>query len=208
MRRYKPWRLIQNRLLLISRLWLNYGCLRLAEEGRSTGRETDPGALSGYSSWKEVTGYFDGDGNVGLQVVKRVLRFRIRFVDTWSPQVESISRFLEKRRINSGNVGRDNKEVWQAAYRLDTSEVNSVLRTAKVMIRYSVKKGEDLKIAIDYLERRVTGIEAIAAFNEEVREGRRRGKVRKVDLPHTREVGLRLVNSRTLATPVRPTWSM
>jgi hypothetical protein len=89
-------------------------------------------------------------------------------------------------------VGRDEKEVWQAAYRLDVSEVGSVLKTAKAMLRHCVKKKEDLRIAIDYLEGRITGNQAIRAFNAEVRIGRRRGQIREENLPYTREEGLRL----------------
>lgn len=146
----------------------------------------------GYSSWRQVSGYFDWDGNVGLEVVKRVLRFKLRFVDTWRPQIESISNFLHQSRVNSSSIGRDEKERWQAAYRLDVTEIKSVLRAAKAMLRYTVKKREDLRIAIEYLEGRITGNEAIAAFNGEVRIGRRRGKIRDATLPFTRKEGLRL----------------
>jgi len=59
------------------------------------------------------------------------------------------------------------------------------------MLKYTVKKREDLRIAIEYLEGKITGNEAIAAFNEEVRSGRRRGKIREESLPLTREEGLR-----------------
>ena len=55
-----------------------------------------------------------------------------------------------------------------------------------------VKKKEDLRIAIDYLEGKMSGNEAIAMFNIEVKTGRRRGKIRKETLPLTREEGLRL----------------
>jgi hypothetical protein len=145
-----------------------------------------------YSSWKQVSGYFDGDGNVGLEVVKRVLRIKLRFVDTWKPQIETIKSFLDRARIHTGNIGRDQKEVWQAAYRLDITEVRSVLRAAKSMLPFSEKKREDLRIAIDYLEGRITGNQAIEAFNHEVRIGRRRGRIRDATIPYTREEGLKL----------------
>ena len=153
-----------------------------------------------YTSWRQVSGYFDGDGNVGLEVVKRVLRIRLRFVDTWKPQVESIKLFMERSRIHTSRVGRDQKDVWQAAYRLDIAEVRSVLRAAKSMLPFSVKKSEDLRIAIEYLEGRITGNQAIEAFNAEVRSGRRRGKVRDAVLPLTREEGVRQSKRENAAT--------
>ena len=110
-----------------------------------------------------MSGYFDGDGNVGLEVVKRVLRIKIRFVDTWRPQIESVLKFLRSHRVRTGNVGRDVKGAWQPAYRLDITEVASVLKAARAMLRFTVKKNEDLKIAVEYLEGRMTGNEAIRA---------------------------------------------
>jgi len=145
-----------------------------------------------YSSWRQVSGYFDGDGNVGLEAVKRILRIRLRFVDTWKPQVDSIWDFLKRHRVKTGHVGRDDKGAWQAAYRLDVTEIESVLRAAKAMLPHVVKKEEDLRIAIDYMEGRITGNEALSLFNNEIRIGRRRGKIRDTDLPYTRQEGLRL----------------
>jgi len=147
---------------------------------------------STYSSWRQVSGYFDGDGNVGLEIIKRILRIRLRFVDTWRPQVDSIWEFLQRHKINTGHVGRDDKGAWQAAHRLDVTEVASVLRAAKAMLPYVVKKEADLQIAIDYIEGRITGNEVLDLFNNEVRTGRRRGKIRESNLPYTRQEGLRL----------------
>ena len=120
-----------------------------------------PAEETGYESWRQVAGYFDGDGNVGLEVVRRILRLRIRFVDTWRPQMASIKAFLDRHGVSTNSIGRDNKEVWQAAYRLDVSETKSVLRVAKSMLKFCVKKRNDLQIAVDYLEDRITGSRAI-----------------------------------------------
>ena len=145
-----------------------------------------------YTSWEQVAGYFDGDGNVGIEVARRILRIKLRFVDTWKPQVESIWEFLRRHNIKTGHVGCDDKGAWQAAYRLDVTEVESVLRAAKAMLPYVVKKREDLRIAVDYIEGRITGSEALNMFNHEVRIGRRRGKIREPNLSYTRQEGLRL----------------
>jgi len=99
-----------------------------------------PKPLAGYASWRQVSGYFDGDGNVGIEVVKRVLRFRIRLVDTWKGQVESIWQFLRSHGIHASSVGRDEKERWQAACRLDVTEIRSVMRAARAMPNFTVKE--------------------------------------------------------------------
>jgi hypothetical protein len=151
------------------------------------------GNPAAYTSWSQLSGYFDGDGNVGLEVAKRVLRFKIRFVDTWRPQIDSIASFLAQQGIACGCVGKgDKRGTWQAAYRLDIVEVDSVLKTAKSMLMGTVKKRTELQAVIDYLEGRKTGNQILEVFNEAVKAGRRRGKVRFEDLPLTREEGLRL----------------
>ena len=153
---------------------------------------TEPGYCT-YSSWKQVAGYFDGDGNVGLEVSKRILRFKIRFVDTWKPQIESIASFLARKGIRLGAIGEgDKRGRWQAAYRLDIVEVGSVVKAAKAMLRYTVKKHLELQTIIEYLEGRMTGNETLRIFNEETRLGRRRGKIRALAVPYARQEGLRL----------------
>jgi hypothetical protein len=147
----------------------------------------------GYTSWKQVAGYFDGDGNVGIEVVKKVLRFKIRFVDTWKPQIRSIEYFLSSNGLCCSSIGNGKKRgKWQPAYRLDVVEVRSVLEAARAMLPFTVKKREELQTVINYLEGRITGNDAIASFNEGVRLGRRRGKVRNEVVPYTRPDGLRL----------------
>jgi len=58
------------------------------------------------------------------------------------------------------------------------------------MLPYCSKKAEDLKIAIDYLEGKITGNQAIARFNEEVKIGRGSGFIRTQNVPYKREEGI------------------
>lgn len=178
---------------VISRWRMILGCPFVPKNGEESNREceTPVAPADGYRSWEQVAGYFDGDGNVGVEVVLRVLRIKLRFVDTWRPQIDSIWHFMKNHGISTSSVGRDDKGAWQAAYRLDIAAVQSVLDAAKAMLPHVVKKREDLRIAIQYLEGRMTGDEAVASFNAGVRTGRRRGKTRDVNLPATRGEGLR-----------------
>jgi hypothetical protein len=56
-----------------------------------------------------VAGYFDGDGSVGVEIVRYVLRFRIRYVDTWKEQVDAIRDFLLRTGLDVPPLLRDNK---------------------------------------------------------------------------------------------------
>ena len=145
-----------------------------------------------YQSWRQLAGYFDGDGNVGLSVVKYVLRFRIRFSDTWEPQIQAIRSFLDKKRISTSRIWRETNERKRDAYKIDINSLSSVLSAAKAMLPFCAKKAEDLRIMVEYLEGRITGSQAIGRFNEEVRIGRRSGYFRNPKLPFTRQEGIRL----------------
>jgi hypothetical protein len=145
-----------------------------------------------YTTWQQLSGYFDGDGNVGLEVVRYVLRFRLRFSDTWRPQIETVKSFLNERNIATTGVQHEKNEGRLDSYRIDVNSIEGALRAAKAMLPYCLKKNEDLRIMIDYMEGRLTGNQAIEKFNEEVRIGRRSGFMRDLSLPQTREEGLRM----------------
>ena len=91
-----------------------------------------------------------------------------------------------------GRVLTDKKTDPRTAYRIEISSIHDVFRTAKEMMRYSVKKSHDLEILIDYLEDKITGDEAISRFNDEVRSGRRSGIICISNLPHIRTEGVRM----------------
>ena len=148
-------------------------------------------ASEAYRSWNQVGGYFDGDGNVGLEAVKYILRFKLRFSDTWLPQVQTIKVFLNQEDISTSAIWHEREVGRLDAYRLEVSAVSSVLKAGKALLPCCVKKAGDLRIMIDYLEERITGNEAIERFNEEVRIGRRSGYLRDLTLPYPRSEGVR-----------------
>jgi hypothetical protein len=145
-----------------------------------------------YESWQQIGGYFDGDGNVGVEVVKFTLRFRLRFSDTWRPQIKTIKDFLNERGLSTSELWRESNQGHLDAYRIEIVEIRSVLTAGIAMLQYCVKKAEDLRIMIDYLEGRITGNQAIERLNDEVRKGRRSGFIRELTLPYTRSEGLRI----------------
>lgn len=93
-----------------------------------------------------------------------------------------------------GRVGLDQDRAGnrRPAYRLDVGETASVIMLVRALGSLCVKKSEDLKIALDYLEDRITGDEAASRFNDLIATGRRKGKRRMTMMPYTRRQGLRL----------------
>ena len=81
------------------------------------------------------------------------------------PQIASIGYFLSKQALSGSSIGKDGKPGnRQAAYGVDTTEVRSVLKAAKAMLAYTVKKQRELKTVIDYLEGKITGNETIRSL--------------------------------------------
>jgi hypothetical protein len=159
--------------------------------GECEAGEPHPGSEQ-YFSWKQISGYFDGDGNVGVEVVRYVLKFKLRFSDTWRPQIETVRSFLNREGISTSAIWHEKREGRLEAFRVEVSAVSGVLRAAKAMLPFCAKKAEDLRILVDYIEGRQSGNQAIERLNEEVRTGRRSGFVREQTLPHTRTDGLRI----------------
>jgi hypothetical protein len=126
-------------------------------------------------------------------VVQYVLRFKIRFSDTWEAQIQAIKSFMDRNEVATTKVGHEIGGPGEfGAYRIDIGALSSVLKAGKAMLPHCVKKAEDLRIMIDYLEGRVTGNQAIERLNAEVRIGRRSGYIREPTLPYTRVDGLRI----------------
>lgn len=152
-----------------------------------------------YSDWRQVAGYFDGDGVVNRRIGMYVVSFSLGFSDTWKPQLESVQKFLEEQRIIcpkiSGNTIREGGKA--TAYRLYVVEIASVLRMSKEMLSYTNKKREDLRIVIDYLEDRISGTEAMERLNELTRAGRRSGDIVDREIPWTRRQGHELITRYT-----------
>ena len=47
-----------------------------------------------HETWQRLAGFFEGNGNVGLEVTRHVLRFKLRFSYTCKPQVQTVHDLL------------------------------------------------------------------------------------------------------------------
>jgi len=64
------------------------------------------------------------------------------------------------------------------------------------MLPYTFKKREELQAILDYFDNKTTGTQLIGMINESVEDGNRTGKIRKVDIPFTRQEGRLLTKQR------------
>ncbi len=145
-----------------------------------------PITIPQYKSWREVAGYFDGDGCVGFSKGKYVVRFQLSWADNSFDQLSQLRDFLLSHRIEVGSV------TSSEARRLEIGAQSAVLKSATELRRFSSKKHYKLSVACDYLRNRISGSEAVERLNYAIDEGSREGKVRHVDIPWTRREGKNL----------------
>ena len=153
--------------------------------------------MPGYNSWRQIAGYFDGDGTIYFSDTSNrpyKLSISLVFVDQSTDQLQTVKDFLNKHGIRTSNILRRSDVN---AAQLAVSEFNSVRRSLRCMARFLSKKEIEARAALEYYEGRITGNELLAIFKEEVEAGRRERKVRtvKLDVPYTGPEGDRLMKT-------------
>jgi hypothetical protein len=137
-----------------------------------------------YEDWKQVSGYFDGDGCADFDPGKWVLHPKLLFCDNFRPHLEMLIAFLVSRDIKTHALSST-----RGAWKFGVGEAESVHLMASMMLPYCSKKREEVRAVLDYLDNKITGSRLIEVFNESVRMGNRTGKIRIADMPYTREEG-------------------
>jgi hypothetical protein len=141
-----------------------------------------------YNDWGQVGGYFDGDGSSDFKIGKRVVFVRLHFTDNYRPQLENVEQFLGSQGVRTEAVS----DTLAGASRLGIGQFRSVREMAVKMLPYTFKKRRELQAILDYFDNGITGNQLIEAMNKSVKDGNRVGKIRKADIPFTREEGRRL----------------
>lgn len=144
-----------------------------------------------YKSWRELAGYFDGDGTVEVNVHLFTIEIRLAFDENWRPHLEGIRNFLSERGIICGAVRKkDGFNTWH----LVISQSPSVIRMAEELVRFTVKKRGELFAVLHYLKDETTAEEFVEEINEFVRKGERTGKIRPDAAPYSRSLGKELAH--------------
>jgi hypothetical protein len=141
-----------------------------------------------YSSWRQIAGYFDGDGAVYVSIRTYTLRIRIAFYDVWRPQLDSIKIFLRRKGIQTRPL-RGQHKGQTVLWALTIGNPPDVRRIVRRILPFSCKKRGDLLVALNYLENRITADEAIRKLNQFTIEKRRSGYLRESDIPFNRADG-------------------
>lgn len=154
--------------------------------------------MQDYSSWRQVAGYFDGDGTIAFSDTSNQpykLSFGLVFVDQSEDQIRMLKRFFEKHGVVTGNVL---KTSMGTASMLAVSRFDDVLFSLKAMRPHLFKKAIEAQAVIDCYEGRLRGDNVFKIFQEEVEAGRRERRERKVviKVPYTYPDGHALMKAR------------
>lgn len=118
-----------------------------------------------------------------------VVTARLEFSDNWRYQLLAVKRFLEGEGIR---CARMYPRIWRgkrSSWHLKICNVAGVLKMAKNMLPYCVKKRAELQAIVGYLEDRITGDELVRLVNHEISIGNKLGKPRSCNIPMTRSEG-------------------
>jgi len=141
-----------------------------------------------YEDWKQVAGYFDGDGSTDLKIGKRVIFMKFTFTDNYEPQLRAVDKFLKHQRIETERIS----STQNGASRLGVGRYEGTREMAVEMLPHVFKKRTELQAVLDYYDNRITGTQLIEVMNRSVRIRNRTGKIRMADVPFTREEGQEL----------------
>lgn len=114
-----------------------------------------------YNSWRQVAGYFDGDGTTATSDLSNQpfkLGLSLAFVDQSYDQIATVRKFLLKHGMQTSNILRASEG---SAHLLFVSEFNSVKRMLRCMLPFLCKKAVEARAALDYYQGRITGNEFI-----------------------------------------------
>ncbi|MDV3278532.1 MAG: hypothetical protein LYZ69_08760 [Nitrososphaerales archaeon] len=144
-------------------------------------------ASAGYKTWCAVAAFFDGDGSLDVEAHSYTLRWTMSFVDNWPPQLLQIKSFLEGRGIRVSKL----KHCGHGGWKIQVSAIESMKKLAQFMLRSGclVKKKDEIGIMVQYFDGKITGTGVAMFLNEEVRIGKRTGKIRQFHVPYTYHQG-------------------
>ncbi|MDA4125756.1 MAG: hypothetical protein OK452_00925 [Thaumarchaeota archaeon] len=151
--------------------------------------------MNQYTSWRQVAGYFDGDGTIATSDISNQpykLSLSLIFTDQSLDQISNIRDFLYKNGIRTSNILKTSKGT---ANIVVVSEFHSVKKALGRMLPFPCKKANEARSALAYYDGKITGNRLIAIFQEEVEAERRERRPRKVpiNVSYTRIEGDRIM---------------
>ena len=143
----------------------------------------------GYSTWKQVAGYFDGDGSPKVHGGTWAVTITVSWSDQDRGILRHIQQFLSQKGISSRlSRFRQGKRTY---FELSVGEGGGdALKALKGMQPHLDKKRIQVTAAINYLENRITGNQFVLVLNSEIRKKRRSSYIMRPHLPFRKGDGL------------------
>jgi hypothetical protein len=151
-----------------------------------------------YESWRQVAGYFDGDGTIALSDLSNQpfkLGLSLIFVDQSSEQILNVMTFLRNHAVRASDVLKTSKG---SANMVAVSQFDSMKRILRHMVPFLFKKANEARAGLDYYEVKIRGNDLLTLFQKEVEDGRRERRTRKVvlNVPYAYPEGDKMMKSR------------
>jgi hypothetical protein len=159
-------------------------------------RHSEPGSAR-YDDWRQVSGYFDGDGCVIARIRQLVVILYLRRTECCTEQLEQVEILLLSTEEMPARIYRD---AVLAAYHLMVSRQDSVVKIAQKLLLYTLKKRVELQVGLDYYADKITGNEAVALLNEQIERGFRSANQLSASLPLTHTEAVRRARRRSNLT--------
>ncbi len=131
--------------------------------------------LSGYSTWEQVAGYFDGDGTIGIKFGLYTIQLLAVWSDTDAEQIRHVYQFLESEGMSPERPHlRHGSGRSRDAYNLALSEEGGLLKVLQLILPFVDKKKGQVEGAISYLEDRITADQFVDVLNRAIKQAKRR----------------------------------
>jgi hypothetical protein len=146
-----------------------------------------------------VAAFFDGEGSISLSPGEHSVGVTLRFSQVDKSVLDEIAGFLRSAGVSGIGIYVGDRNRRHAIHVLVVGSNDGVVLALTLMVPYLRVKSQQAKLTLDYLQDRITGNQYIEAMNNEVREGRRAGKLYAVNQPSKRSEGIGKIWNQSLA---------
>jgi hypothetical protein len=103
--------------------------------------------------WRYFTGFFDGEGHVGLHPGRRGQKQILLTVsNTHEPTIQAIANFLTSEGVTAGISPHARRKPWKMCYSVHITGWASIRHAAAEMLPFSITKQEALRAIAAYID--------------------------------------------------------
>ncbi len=152
-------------------------------------------------SWEYVAAFFDGEGSIDVTARKQSVDVSVRITQVDQSILEAIAKFMRAHEVTGLGVYRHSRNHRHIIHSLVISTNDGIENALRAMHPFLRVKRVQSRATLDYLKDKITGDDFVRIINDEIRTGRRAGKVRYINQPFTRSEGIRSAREASHTIP-------